>query len=84
MTRAEKIKKLANAIKEYRGSYRKEPTKDNPDAVKWIRGPKPHEIIRVKLWLSKLRVNVTPELISRIDGFKSKDEFFSFLQELES
>lgn len=76
MTRAEKIKKLANAIKEYRGST---------DGVggPWIRHPKPSALSRVISWLQKLGVEPTSDVIHRIDKFATPKDFYGFLEEVE-
>jgi hypothetical protein len=69
MTRCERIKKLANAVKAYRGSY-------NPRTGKWISPPQLHRRDDVVKWLKSLR---TEEQIwddlKQIVAFKAISEF---------
>lgn len=64
MTRQQKIAKLGNAIKDYRGAY-------VPTSGKWVRAPDHRALDRVKCWLQRLQLNVT-------DSLKQIDEFHSF------
>ncbi len=73
MSRLEKIKKLANAIRRYRGAY-------HPESKKWIRAPKPKEAIHVTRWLKNLGVGT--ELMAKINGFKTQDEMRVWILEL--
>lgn len=72
MTRYEKLHKLSNAIKEYRG-------KKNEATGKWIDQPKPSARKRVERWLAELGMNPASE-IQRIDGFKTYAEFFTWIK----
>lgn len=71
MTRIEKKKKLANAIKDWRGSW------DNVTG-KWVRPPQHKESARVILCLQRLNLDVVAEL-NRIEKFATHDEFHAWL-----
>ena len=81
MTRDERIKKLANAIKLYRGIY-------NPTNGKWIRPPQPAKRADVVKWLESLRkfqhYPAEPEVIiadmTKIDGFKTRPEYDAWIK----
>jgi hypothetical protein len=75
MTRTERIRKLANAIREYRGSY-DELTK------KWIRAPRPDARARCIHWLQKLGIEAVETNMAAIDGFKHNDEFQIYIKSL--
>jgi hypothetical protein len=74
MSRAEKIKKLGNAIREYRGQF-------HPRSEKWIYTPKPAALERVKAWVSRLGLDVQ-ESVQRVNGFKSFAEFHNWISSL--
>lgn len=74
MTRTEKIRKLANAVKDYRGSYSE---RDGH----WIRPPQINAIARVRTWLKRLRLP-DQESIEKINRFRSLAEFHEWLKEL--
>lgn len=75
MSRAEKIKKLGNAIRAFRGST---------FGKKWIRTPQPHRAHQVVKWLDAL--GHQPELIKaemeRICAFESRTQCDAWLSEL--
>lgn len=75
MTRTERIRKLANAIKDYRGSY-------NKNTGAWIRPPDHMALARVTCWLKRLDRNIPVDL-DRIDKFVSHSDMVKFLKELE-
>jgi hypothetical protein len=77
MTRQEKIRKLGNAIRTYRGLYIK--SKDG-DIEKWINAPDKQAYARVISWLEKLNVSNTPSIQQTIDGFKTFEEMNTFLR----
>lgn len=74
MTRPERIQKLANAIKEFRGAY-------DSRTGKWIRTPKPHAITRVYKWLDALGLPASD--IEKIQGFKTLDEFHVYIRAIK-
>lgn len=74
MTRSEKIQKLANAVKDYLGSY-------GADTGIWIRAPKPKEIERVKRWLDRLAIPET-EALAVIHEFHNVVEFHAWIKTL--
>lgn len=78
MTRSEKITKLANAIREYRGSY-----VPNSEPRKWIRHPKPGAKERVLQWLERLGVKDKIAAMQSVDGFVNIDDMLAYLTELE-
>ena len=61
MTRTERIKKLANAVKAYRGACHVV-TLGGDAAAKWIRAPQPDRRFEVVKWLNRL--GRTPEQIN--------------------
>lgn len=74
MTRNIKIKKLANAIRDYRGAY-------NATTLVWRVRPIPAAKVRVEKWLGELGLNVAATMPA-IDGFKTKEEFNAWLVKL--
>jgi hypothetical protein len=76
VTRANRIAKLSHAIWEYRGRY-------DPASGKWWQTPKPRAVVRIRKWLEALGVIDIEVTVIRIEGFKSQEEFHSFLKELE-
>lgn len=72
MTRNEKLKKLANAIKDFRGAY-------DASENKWVRPPQPHKGQAVLNWLQKLRVDVKTEW-RKIISFKTRAEFDAWIK----
>lgn len=76
MTRTEKIKKLSNAVKRYRGSYR------SNDKV-WIRRPEKAALSSVATCLMRLGIPWTLEQQAKVDGFKTLPEFHAWLAELQ-
>lgn len=73
MTRAEKIKKLANAVREYHGAKLGD---------KFQIAPRPDRISRVVAWLERLGINNDRETLETIKGFKTYDEFNAWLRTL--
>lgn len=71
MTRAKKLSKLANAIRDYRGAY-------NAETLVWRVRPIPSAKVRVEKWLAELRMDVAATM-PIIDGFKNMDEFRAWL-----
>jgi len=74
MTRPEKIRKLANAVREYRGLYK-------ADTKVWIHPPRPSKLGAVIICLHRLKVDVATN-VERIDGFKTLGEFNQWIREL--
>lgn len=74
MTRAKKIAKLANAIRDYRGAY-------NAATLVWRIRPIPSAAPRVERWLKELGMDVAATMPA-IDGFKTKGEFSAWLAKL--
>lgn len=74
MTRSQKIQKLANAVKDYRGSY------DEKTGV-WMRHPKTTAVHRVMNWLERLNIPVEPAM-EIIRNFKHKREFDAWIRTL--
>lgn len=72
MTRLQKINKLSNAIKVYRGAY-------HPETGKWIRPPQHLRQDRVRAWLEQLGLNVR-ESMDRIDEFRNMGEFEKWIR----
>ena len=74
MTRTQKIQKLANAVKEYRGSY-------NQTTRKWLRPPNPEAAHRAAAWLQRLNLPVGPTM-ERINDFTHVTQFHAWIQSL--
>lgn len=74
LTRTEKVTKLANAIREYRGMY-------HAETKAWIHAPKKAAVERVKVWLERLHLDQCKSL-SLIEGFKSFDQFNTWLRSI--
>ena len=84
MTRNERIQKLANAIRAYRGSY-------NPATGIWSSQPQPARREAILQHLRELRRRSLPNLVANeqvpkdmaaIDGFKTYDEFRNWITKL--
>ncbi len=74
MTRSQKISKLANAIRSYRGLY-------HANTKEWIHYPQQKSANRVRIWLERLQIDFE-EAFRKIDGFKNLDEFRAWLNSL--
>lgn len=74
MTKTIKLRKLANAIREYRGAK-------TPDQKFWVHLPKPAAIGRVRVCLDRLNA-CTSENFELIDGFQKESEFLEWLKKL--
>jgi len=83
MTRAEKIQKLANAIRAFRGLREAGVSADKPGT--WILPPQRHKAHAVVRWLDRL--GFTPDQIraemEKIVGFRNKIAFGAWLRQLE-
>lgn len=80
MTRTERIHKLANAIREYRGRT-STPAGTPPDEVRWVTPPKPMLRQRVVDCLKRLNLDVTASM-EAIDAFPTFKEFEAFLNRI--
>ena len=86
MTRNERIHKLSNAIKEYRGTF-------DPRTGKWIWPPKIQKRAVIVKWHRTLREPTAPsrqaaiEQVAKdaaaIDGFKTYDEFRAWIKNFD-
>lgn len=74
MSRAEKIQKLGNAIRSYRGLK-------SLSTGKWSVPPKTGARLGVAKWLAALGLDV-PSSMEKIDGFKTVSEFNSWISSL--
>jgi hypothetical protein len=74
MTRNEKIRKLSNAVKDYLGLYRE-------TTGEWMYPPKSSAILRVKVWLERLKIPVESGL-ERIHNLRNIKEFHAWLKTL--
>ena len=81
MSRNEKLHKLANAIREFRGAHEPKPTKANPLGIRWRRAPNPMAEIRVRTWLDRLDIE-TPANLERIRNFKILDDMNDWIRSL--
>lgn len=78
MNRNEKISKLANAIRRYRGiSQPIQPGKP----VEWIVSPKIADRAFVVRWLTELGLPV-PETLAKIEAFNQIDDFNDWIKTL--
>ena len=74
MNRAEKFKKLENAVKEYRGVF-------HPVSKKWIRPPDISKRASIYRWLGELGCDVGISVL-KIDGFKTFSEMPTWISGL--
>ena len=74
MSRAEKVRKLANAVREYRGS-----TSSTAEDAVWRIPPKPSASPRVRVWLDRLKLDAA-DCMLKIREFKTYDEFNAWLR----
>lgn len=74
MTRNEKLRKLGNAVREYRGAY-------EARSGKWVYAPKRDASDRVRHWLSELNFDVGKGL-KFIDECKTLDQFRTWVSAL--
>lgn len=77
MNRAERIHKLANAIRRYRGA--KATTADD---CKWRTPPNAKAKDDIYRWLARLQLPIV-ESMARIDSFKTVAEFNAWLRLIE-
>ena len=78
MTRSQKISKLANAIRAYRGMFH--PLTGGKK--QWVRHPQQSARDRITVWLERLKLNVQEGLVA-IDGFASFEEMRTWLNKIE-
>lgn len=71
MTRGQRLSKLGNAIREYRGRYYE-------STGKWIQRPKPTVRPKIEKWLKSLGLDVD-ESMKAIDGFKNFPEYHAWM-----
>lgn len=76
MTRGQKISKLANAIRAFKGLFQ-----DTPYNRIWIHHPQPARIEGIIKWASRLRLNVF-EVEKRVKGFTHPDDLRMWLNQL--
>lgn len=74
MTRNEKLRKLGNAVREYRGAY-------IPDSKKWVTPPKRQALERVKRWLAELKLDVEAN-VRFIDECQRWDDFRAWISKI--
>lgn len=82
MSRSEKLRKLGNAIRAYRGATSTQPGDPNP---KWIRSPQPHLEKHISALLLGIGFNHDQivEAINKIDNFKTIPEFEKWMKGLD-
>lgn len=78
MTRDEKIRKLANAVRDFRGKY---VLKSDGTPGKWVRPPQHMEVTRVVTWIKALGLPEEPTL-HHIRSMKSWQEFNEWVKTL--
>lgn len=78
MNKAEKIRKLGNAVRSYRGRFWNLPE----GKIKWVETPQPHKMKRILELLALLQFDQEEQdsAVFRIDGFKSIDEFHVWIK----
>lgn len=81
MNRNEKLRKLGNAIRAYRGATSTQPGDPNP---KWIRSPQMDKVKRIQELLIALGFWPAEgvEAIDKIDNFKTIPEFEKWMKGL--
>ena len=75
MSRNQKLKKLGNAIREYRGTY-------DPYTGKWRRPPKPEKAAGILSWLEKLGIKEPIPALADIQEFKSFDQMRDWMKQI--
>lgn len=81
LTRAERIKKLGNSIRRYRGEYR--PSEQVAGkAIKWLTPPDPSAKEDVVNWFERLGYDSRLEM-GRVDGLKNHTEMAEFMKGLK-
>ena len=75
MTRNQRIAKLANAIREYRGRW-------NPKTKKWVQPPNPSKKSNIVRWACELGLHA-PMVILNADNFATMDEFNRWIKDIE-
>ena len=80
MKRSLAIKKLANAIRAYRGLSENPPTPETE--TKWRITPQPHKSKDVINYLKKLGID-SLQGMKDVDGFATRDDFDVWLNKLE-
>lgn len=78
MTRQEKVRKLANAVKAYKGICNNVPREDKN--FKWIVAPDKNALTRALIWADKLGITLAKQ---RIDDFKTFGEFNNWIKFLD-
>lgn len=78
MTRPERIQKLTNAIRRYRG-ITSTPVGASAEDVKWKIPPKKSAVEDVTRWLQRLNLPVK-ESLEKSDGFKCFPEFHGWIK----
>lgn len=73
VSRNERLHKLGNAIRDYRGA--------KGVHGKWIRPPTPSARLRVCRWLDDLKID-RDQAMAAIDGFKTREEFDAWMRGL--
>lgn len=91
-TRAERIKKLGNSIRRYRGEYRPSLQIANKP-IQWLTPPDPSEKENILKWLRSLgysepqidgmMLKIGEASLKCDSGFKNHDEFGAFMRELK-
>jgi hypothetical protein len=77
MNRNEKLRKLGNAIREYRGRW-------NSVTGKWINPPKPEKEERIFHWLTQLNVPEPIPAMADIQEFKTFEEMRAWMNTLST
>jgi hypothetical protein len=79
MSTNEIIKKLANAVRNYRGQY-----VDGSNPRRWVHAPQPDKINRIRELLSKLPISEKEqqEAVEAIDKFRHFDDFRAWMKKL--
>lgn len=82
MSRVDKIRKLNNAVRQYRGLYDWERTSWKKPEIKWKIRSAPSHVVRVKECLSRFRGLDIGKAVSEIDSMKAWDEYHKWLNTL--
>jgi len=80
MSKSEKLRKLANAVRRYRGLLG---SPGHDGVVRWKQPPIPSAKDDVRRWLGRLGLDVEAHL-RRVDEFPSLQQFAEWLEELEN
>lgn len=79
MTRIQKLNKLSNAIRRYKGLFRWV-TKDDQQTKHWIHAPQPKAAVDIVKWSDALGLG--DDILIKVDSVQTTAEYEKFIREL--